>query len=184
MQRKRHDFPSSLDFVHIYSDDDYTPHSIHIVYNPTSKPPFLTSAAEYACLPLLHSVSEIIQVIIPRVLPPRDHHPTAHIILTLILREAAQQILELILRDLAAQLAGPRQHDQPILYIGRPRLLHQPYPTQSVGGFGFQDLGENVGARIGLLLSGRRVSQGQFDWQIQTDFRSSSWPPPPDPPPP
>lgn len=96
--------------------------------------------------PTTHSqIQQIIILIIPP-LPSTDHN----LLLLLILSHGGQEFLQLSLGDLLPQLARPRQRDQPVLDVGRARLLDESDAAQSVRGLGVQDLVQDRLAGFGL----------------------------------
>lgn len=99
-------------------------------------------------IPTLHILQQIIQIIIiPAATPPVDNNLL--LLLFLLLRHGVQQVLELVLGDLCAQLAGAGEHDEAVLDVGGAGLLDEADAAEAVGGFGGQDLGEDVGALVG-----------------------------------
>ncbi len=97
-------------------------------------------------------VQQVIIIIIPP-LPPRHDN----LLLLLIVRHGVEQLLELVLGHLLAQLARLRQHDEPVLDVGRALLLDQADAPQPVGRLGLEDLVEDRLARFGCLSEGLAI---------------------------
>lgn len=79
-------------------------------------------------------------LILPTALSPINHKLMLLLILALILRNRIKQILQLVLRDLLAQLARLRKHDEPVFNIKGARFLDEADAVETVDGFGFEDL--------------------------------------------
>lgn len=100
----------------------------------------------------IHHASQVLQVIV--VIPDLAARDGDFLLALCILRHRAQKILELFLRDFGPQLAGPRQHDQPVLHVRGAGFLYQADAPESFGGFGRENLGEDGGAGFGFAVSG------------------------------
>ena len=87
---------------------------------------------------------QVVIVVIPH-LAPADHN----LLLLAIIRHRIQQLLELLLRDLLAQLPALREHDEPVLDLGGALLLDEADAAQPVGGFGVEDLVQDALAGFG-----------------------------------
>lgn len=94
-------------------------------------------------------IQQIIVIVIPSL--PATHH---NLLLLLVIRHGIQKILELCLRDLLAQLARLREHDEAVLDVGGTRFLDETDAAETVGGFGVENLAEGVLAGF-VFLSGR-----------------------------
>ena len=112
------------------------------------------SQCSHSPLPCSPSTSlDILQQIIQIVIVPAaaaaaiDHNLT--LLLLLLLGDGAQQLLELVLGDLLAQLARAGEHDEAVLNVCGARLLDEADAAEAVGGFGGEDLGEDRGALVG-----------------------------------
>lgn len=91
-----------------------------------------------------HRILQIQQVvIIPATLSSVDHNLVLLLLLALVLRNRPQELFQLVLCHLLSQLARLGHHDQTVLDVGGARLFDETYPTQTVRGGGFEDLGEN-----------------------------------------
>ena len=92
------------------------------------------------------------------VLVPAEESPAARIdgvpidVLEVVAQvgERVEHVLELVLGDLLAQLAGAGQGDEAVLNIGRALLLDEADAAQSVLGLGVQDLVQDGLARFFL----------------------------------
>lgn len=82
-------------------------------------------------------------IIIPTTFPPADNNLALLLSLALVLRNCIQQVLELLLSDLLAELACLCEHDEPALDIGGARFLDEADAVETVDGFGFEDLVED-----------------------------------------
>lgn len=107
---------------------------------------------------ILQLPHQLIQLIIliptsPDDLYPRRPSPALPPHRLLLLRHRAQKLLQLLLRDLAAQLARTREHDEPVLDVLRARGLDQLDPVEAVRGVGRDDLRDEGGAGFGLALA-------------------------------
>jgi hypothetical protein len=100
-----------------------------------------------------HILQQIIQIIvIPAPTSPPIYHNLT-LLLLLLFGHCTQQLFQLLLGDLGAQLVGSREHYQPILYVGGARFFYQADAAEAVGGVRREDLRENALALGGFLLS-------------------------------
>lgn len=113
-------------------------------FERTIPPPLLNSSRS---LNLPHQRLQFLVLIPPASAAPIDHNLT--LLLLALLGHGAQDILQLVLAHFLPDLARPRQHDEPVLDIRGARLFDEPDAAQPVGGFGGQDLGEDVCALVG-----------------------------------
>ena len=103
---------------------------------------------------------QIVILVIPVLAPVHDN-----LLLLLVLRNSAQQLLELVLGDLLAKLPALRQHDQAVLDIGRALLLDEADASQAVCRLRVQDLVQDGLSRLGwsevsVLVLGCLLSMG------------------------
>ena len=103
---------------------------------------FFFSWHEFNTNPL--QIQQII-IIIPTTFPPADDNFAFLLSLALVLRNCIQQILELLLGDLLAELACLCEHNQSALDIGSARFLDEADAVETVDGFGFENLVEDGG---------------------------------------
>lgn len=68
------------------------------------------------------------------------------LILALILRNRIKKILQLVLRDLLAQLTRLRKHDESVFDVEGARFLDEADAVETIDGFGFEDLADDSGA--------------------------------------
>lgn len=73
------------------------------------------------------------------------------LILALVLGHGVQQLLELVLGDLLAQLTGLGEHDETGFDVSSAGFLNKADATQTIGGFGLEDLVQDSGAAVGYL---------------------------------
>lgn len=97
-------------------------------------------------LNLLHQLLQLLIAIPPTATPPIHHNPL--LLLLILLRHRAQNILQLLLGYFLADLARPRQHNEPVLDVGRARLFDEADAPEAVRGVGRQDLREDRRALV------------------------------------
>lgn len=102
-------------------------------------------------------IKQVVVVVIP---PTASLHDDFLLLLFLLLGYGAQDVLQLVLGDLLAQLARPGQHDEAVLDVGGARFLDHADTAQTVGGLGEEDLGENGLAGLGFANTGVVVRTG------------------------
>lgn len=78
------------------------------------------------------------------------------LILALVLGHGVQQLLELLLGNLLAQLAGLGEHDETGLDVSSAGFLDKADATQTIGGFGLEDLVQNSGAAVGYSYKNKQ----------------------------
>jgi len=108
-------------------------------------PPNAPSSSHQAILPhssnILHKLFQLLIVIIPTASPPI--HNNLLLLLLILLCDRAQNPLELLLADLLPDLAGAREHNEPVFYIGGARLFYETYAAEAIGCIGCEDLGKD-----------------------------------------
>lgn len=121
------------------------------------KPLFVVDALE---------TEQVVVIVVPSLATINDD------LLLLVLRHGVEEILELGLGDLLAQLARLREHDEAVLDVVGALLLDEADAAQAVGRFGVQDLVEGVLAGVVLLSEGityvsfaRRVAAVGAAWE-------------------
>lgn len=93
-------------------------------------------------------IQQIIIVVVPTLAPVYDNF-----LLLLVLCDGGQELLELSLGDLAAQLSGLRQHDESVLDVLGPLFLDEANAAEAVRCLRVKDLVEDLLSRFGFLLS-------------------------------
>lgn len=96
---------------------------------------------------ILHKLLQLLIAIPPTPSPAIHNNPL--LLLLVLLRDRAEDILELVLRDLLADLACSREHNEPVLDVCCAALFDEADTAEPVGGVGRQDLREDVLALVG-----------------------------------
>jgi hypothetical protein len=121
-----------------------------IAYHNSNDP---TNAAK-SPIQLGQQIVHPVPLVVPPLPAPLDRDPAAAALL-LVLGDGAQDLLELLLGHAPAQLARPRERDEPRLDVGRARGLDEPDAPEPLGGVRGEDLGEEGGAGFGFGVPAR-----------------------------
>ncbi len=96
------------------------------------------------------SVSQIEQVIIviPATFAPANHNLVFFLLLALVLGNSVQKLLELFLGHLLTDLAGLRQHHEPVFDVNRTRFLDHADTAEAIGSGRVEDLTHDGGTAV------------------------------------
>ena len=110
----------------------------------------------YSPLNILHKLLQLLIAIPPPSPTPINHNLL--LLLLILLRHRAQNILQLVFRNLLSYLARPRQHNQTVLDISRAALFDESNAPETIRSVGRQDLREDVLSLIRCAEEKKRTS--------------------------